>query len=86
MWIVNEGWEPLPGIGPGPIEDDAFEVAAAAYGAMHACTVEDVKAGPVYRHVSAAQQRRDAADARAAAAGIEDAEDEPAVADLEAKE
>lgn len=70
MWTVNEGWEPLPGIGPGPIEDDDFEVAAAAYGAMHACTVEEIKAGPVYQHV--------AGKAKAPAASAADA--------LEAKE
>lgn len=54
MWVVKNGWQPLPGIGPGPLSDDEFYAAAEAFAAANACLVAEVRENGPYERVSEA--------------------------------
>lgn len=48
MWVLDPGWQPLGGIGPGPFADAQFEELAEAYAAANGFTRDDVVANGPY--------------------------------------
>lgn len=54
MWVVKDGWQPLPGIGPGPMTDDEFRERAATFAAANAFTVDEVVQNGPYERVTEA--------------------------------